>query len=238
MTRNHIPAMQRKNAGSSNEQEPIQHRSSQHPVLSLQRLIGNQATQQMLVQNGSIQRSESEEQETESSGRFSTGWERFKDKIGFGADNEKVLKEFKGSLDKAKKYCEYGSYALPDGEIKDAVKQAAEQFGGVSGNINELLEISETVGDVLAFIDAVEAVAEVDIEKNPDQAAVAFGKLFGTAGKLGEMLPEGPWTAYFQFIGKMETFFTDVMRGINPYARTTNGRGKLLYDLVHHPNRL
>jgi hypothetical protein len=221
-------SLRRKTANSAAQEEYAQPHQQNHlagiSVMELQHLVGNQRTQHIingtakasLQRTPAIQREDSEETEKPGMSTWSKLWERTKDKVGLSTDNEKVLEEFQGALEKSQKLCEYGSMLAQDDDAKERLSQAAEKFGGVAGTIETTLDITGKIGEILAFVDAVNAVADVDIEREPHKAAQAFGNLFATAGTVGQMLPDGPWTAYFEWMAEAGDFFTNMVNKIVP----------------------
>jgi hypothetical protein len=180
-------------------------------------LSGNQY-QRIMKQavTSALPREESEETEQRSMSTWSKLWERTKDTVGLDAVNNQVLAEFQNALEKSQRLCEYGAMLTQDDAAEEWLTQAAEKFSSVAGTIETTLDITGNMGEILAFVDAVDAVADVDVEREPHKAAEAFGNLFELAGKVGQVLPDGAWTAYFAWLAEAGDFFACMVNKIVP----------------------
>ncbi|MFN8375275.1 MAG: hypothetical protein U0694_20660 [Anaerolineae bacterium] len=141
-----------------------------------------------------------------------------KKKLGVTENEAQLAKDLAESLEKAKKICEKGAGIIPDEAAKTRLSQAAGMFGDVAEKLDTVVKYREYASEIVDFVDAVNRVNKVDIEKNPMEAADAFGALFASTGKLGKHM-EGPWSAYFELLEQSRHFFSNVERGLIPSER-------------------
>ncbi len=156
----------------------------------------------------------------ESKEKSGTWWQKIKQFVGAEpADEEKLLSDLNTGLKRSQKLCEMGSIFESNPEAAARLKQAGEKFGSISNVLGKGLSLRGTARDIVRFIDAIETLEGLDIQKDPEKAAMAFDKLFASAGKLGKRLPAGPWSGYFEWLANFENFFTNMRRKINPEER-------------------
>jgi hypothetical protein len=113
----------------------------------------------------------------------------------------------------------------------DGRKQLSELAGKFGGAAKQLKRATSTVdwinNKIKIFEDAselYEAVKLVNEAKTSEQAAAGFDALFGIAGKLGKRLPEGPWSAYFEFLEGFTGqggFFSNMIAKFKPENRVS-----------------
>lgn len=156
----------------------------------------------------------------ESKEKSGTWWQKIKQFVGAEpADEEKLLSDLNTGLKRSQKLCEMGSIFESNPEAATRLKQAGEKFGSIASILGKGLSIRSAARDIVHFIDAIETLEGLDIQKDPEKAAMAFGKLFASAGRLGKRLPNGPWSGYFEWLANSENFFTNMRRKINPEER-------------------
>lgn len=175
-------------------------------VIHLQQTAGNAAIQRLAADQVMIQRD---------------WWESTKEFLGLETDEEKVLSELNDGLERAKKVCEAGALVASDPAAAKRLEAAAGHFESVSSAIGTGLKIKGVARDVTRFVGAIEKLEKIPPEKmqGSEEAAKAFGQLFSSAGKLGGLLPEGPWSAYFKLLEEMSDFFVNMQRKIDPEKR-------------------
>jgi ribosomal protein S21 len=150
---------------------------------------------------------------------------------------EKTIKKFNQQLEKAQKLTElyldyYSTLEAKDDKVLKTLTKASDYVKNATELINKSFEIKEDITLALKFINAVNEVSKVDIEKDPNKAAKAFGKLFETVGKFGKFVP-GPFKYYFEFLENAGTFFEDVTRGLIPGLRENIKMQREQLDLEH-----
>lgn len=106
------------------------------------------------------------------------------------------------------------------------VQRVRARLRQLRGRLGTATDICNAMGDVNSIVQAANTLEEIgDFSQDRDkarQAAVAFGQLFVGLGGLAEHLPP-PLDGYATFLQGAETFFSDVLNGIDPMTRQ-NGR--------------
>jgi hypothetical protein len=133
--------------------------------------------------------------------------------------DQETVEEFVSNLRQASHLCRFAAQVFTHPAQRSRLRTAAERFSRVVELVSRGLELRGAAQDVTAFIDAVNALQSIDLRHDQDRAARAFGQLFAATGRLGQRLPEGPWTPYFQFLGGMEEFFTHMRAALDPSIR-------------------
>lgn len=151
--------------------------------------------------------------------KLSGWWQNIKQVVGAEPDEEKLLSDLNTGLKRSQKLCEVGSIVESNPEAAERLKQAGEKFGNIANVLGKGLGIRSAARDIVHFIDAIETLEGLDIQKDPEKAAMAFDKLLASAGRLGKRLPDGPWSGYFEWLSNFENFFTSMRRKINPEER-------------------
>jgi len=146
-------------------------------------------------------------------------WQRFKEWIGVEPDEEKLLQDLNKGLQRSQRLCEIASMVTDDPEAAKRLSSASEKLGSISKSLSKALSVRSAARDIVKFVDAVEELNRIDVGKEPEKAAAAFGKLFSSVGSLGKRLPEGPWTAYFDWLAASADFFTNMQRKLRPELR-------------------
>lgn len=92
-------------------------------------------------------------------------------------------------------------------EAKESAKELAEQLHHGSELVEsgakgfEFLVKAEKYAETLNKIwEASQHLKSLDVQQNREQAADDFGAMVSGFGKLGEALPDGPWSAYFKLM--------------------------------------
>jgi hypothetical protein len=175
---------------------------------SLQRMINNTSEPQTAIQRSTVQRG-------------ILDW--IKKKIG--NDPEGAVRSMNKNLDRASKILDGAASTVPDNpDLRKKiirVKEGVDNLKSTTSGVVKVLDARDKIRKVWAFASAIESIPD-DVASNPEQAAKAFGKVFSTAGDLGEMLPEGPWTPYFKFLQGAENFFSDMLYGLDPKKKPSN----------------
>ncbi|MCJ7625788.1 MAG: hypothetical protein MUO76_20030, partial [Anaerolineaceae bacterium] len=144
----------------------------------------------------------------------------------FGTDPEGAVREMDTWLERASKITNVASNKIQDEKIKARLEQLSGTLGGLKDNTSKVvkvLDVRAKVKKAWAFVIALQEVPD-DIAKDPKKAAKAFGKVFSAAGELGDLLPKGPWTPYFEWLKKSGNFFIDMLYGLDPSLRGTARR--------------
>ena len=136
---------------------------------------------------------------------------------------QRVAKDLTGKLKLAKELTD-AAKSVFSGNARQLewLEKASEALGEITKISETALEIKRDTRKVLRFIDAVNELSKIDVERNQMQAAKAFGKVFSTAGDLGDLLPKalrGPWSFWFDLLKKSGDFFSNVSRGTIPSER-------------------
>lgn len=139
----------------------------------------------------------------------------------FASDPQTVVSNLDSALEHAHSVVEAAASATVDPTNRRRLEQVAERLEGlqrVTGGIVTALETVDTIEKVEEFVEALNDLPS-DISSDPARAADAFGRLFASAGELGGLLPEGPWTPYFTWLSGARDFFTNMLNALDPARR-------------------
>ena len=139
----------------------------------------------------------------------------------FGSDPEGAVRDMDSWLGRASKVTNVASNKIQNAKIKARLEQLSGTFNGLKGTTSKVVKVMDArakVRKAWAFVTALQEVPD-DIAKDPKKAAKAFGKVFSSAGELGDLLPKGPWTPYFTWLKSSAYFFVDMLYGLDPSMR-------------------
>lgn len=137
------------------------------------------------------------------------------------SDPEDVVQNLDSGLEHANTVLEAAVSTTTDPQRRRQLERMQNHISGLqraTGSIVQVLETAETIGKVEDFVEALNDIPD-DITSDPERAADAFGRLFAAAGELGQLLPQGPWTMYFEFLSGMRDFFTNMRGALDPSVR-------------------
>lgn len=144
-----------------------------------------------------------------------------------GSDPKGAVSKMDSGLDKASKILDSAaSKAVGDPALRKKLlkmKAGVDNLKSVSSGVVKVLDARDKVRKVWSFSDALDDIPD-DVAANPEKAAKAFGKVFSTAGELGDLLPKGPWTPYLMFLKGFTTFFSDMRYGLVPELKPSSRR--------------
>jgi hypothetical protein len=215
-------------------------------VALLQRTAGNQQVQRMMIARYRDEELLAEEYAKDAQSSFGKAKERATrwfgdlfgkkepdqgpDKLsGVMDDSLKVAKYVDDGLKAAKGTLNLLAGDIPATENRKKLKQVAEQFGEAAEKLGKAKETVDWVNDKVAlYEDTTALVRAIQTLRKPgvssEEAAVAFDALFAAAGRLGAKLPEGPWSAYFEFLAAFESqggFFAGMIKKFMPANRVS-----------------
>lgn len=127
---------------------------------------------------------------------------------------EEALKQLNEGLERAQKVCELGSIFISDPKVVERLKQAVEILGSITKVIGTALNLVSVAKDIVEFIDAIEMLEKLDIRKDQEKAAMAFGQLFASLGKLCGRLG-GPLSGYCEWLANAKDFFLKMYPKVN-----------------------
>ncbi|MEL7123314.1 MAG: hypothetical protein AAFO07_27950 [Bacteroidota bacterium] len=92
----------------------------------------------------------------------------------------------------------------------------------MQGYTSRALQAGEVYNNLRTFRDLLEGIEDMpdNITDDPEAAADAFGRITSSLGTLGGLLPDGPWSGYFEFLSGSRDFFTNMYRQVNVDAIT------------------
>jgi hypothetical protein len=138
-----------------------------------------------------------------------------------GKDPEGAAREIDTWLERANQVTGIAANKTKNAKIKTRLEWLSSGLGGLkekTSKVVKFLDARAKVRKAWAFVTALQAVPD-DIARDPKKAAKAFGKVFSSAGELGDLLPKGPWTPYFDWLKKSGNFFVDMLYGLDPNMR-------------------
>jgi len=145
------------------------------------------------------------------------------------ADALHLAKYVDDALQASQATLEWTADAARYGDGRKQLSELAKQFGGAAKQLKRATSTIEYVDNKLKlYEDATElfeAVKAVNEARTSEQAAAGFDALFSIAGKLGKRLPEGPWSAYFEFLegfAGQGGFFSNLVPKFLPANRVSN----------------
>lgn len=191
-----------------------------HALNVLGQTVGNRSLQRMVSDPRSASLATSQQHVVQ---RGILDW--IKKKIG--SDPEGAVRSMDTNLGRASKILELAATS-PSGspELRQKlarVKDGVDNLKSTTSGVVKVLDARDKVRKVWAFASAIESIPD-DVAADPEKAAQAFGKVFSTAGELGEMLPAGPWTPYFRFLQNFGDFFSNMLYGLDPKKKPSNRR--------------
>jgi hypothetical protein len=217
-------------------------------VVMLQRTAGNHQVGRMMIARQGYRDEEllAEEYAEEAKGSFSKAKERVTRWWGdlFGEKKpdtgpEKASEVMDDSL-KVAKYVDDGLRAaqgtlnllagdIPTSENRKKLKEVAEGFGDAADKLGKAKKTVDWINDkIQLYEDTTALVRAIQVlrkkETTAEEAAVAFDALFAAAGRLGGKLPDGPWSAYFEFLAAFESqggFFANMIKKFMPANRVS-----------------
>jgi len=144
----------------------------------------------------------------------------------WSTDPEDVVRNLDSGLGHASTVLDVATSGTVDPQARGQLERLTEQVQGLQEETSGIIRILDTVDKIEKVQEFIEALNDIpdDIASNPEEAADAFGRLFAAAGELGQMLPEGPWTGYFEFLAGARNFFTDMLHILNPDYRPSTLR--------------
>ncbi len=152
-------------------------------------------------------------------------------------DSLKLAAYVDDALKAAEATLEWTADAARYGDGRKHLSEAAEKFGAASKTLKKATSTIEWVNEKIKLFEEAselyEAVRVLNSAKTSEQAAAGFDQLFGVAGKLGKHLPDGPWTAYFDFLEGFSGqggFFANMIGKFKPENRVS-GYDKETMDL-------
>jgi hypothetical protein len=139
----------------------------------------------------------------------------------FSTDPQDVIENMDSGLEHAHTVATAVAETTTDPALRRRWEQLAERLDGlksVTGGIVDVIEAAETINHIEDFVEALNDIPD-NISDDPDAAADAFGRLFASAGELGGLLPEGPWSPYFTWLAESRDFFTNMRHALDPGLR-------------------
>lgn len=179
---------------------------------------GNKAVSRLVATSktgaGSIQR------KADAQSLVEKGWEFVKETLGSDdTPAEELVSEVNDGLESCTKLLERAAVVVSDKEAAERLEKAAGAFGGISGKIGTYLKVRKRTRNIVKFLAAVEEARGVDLAKDPQKGAEVMGRLFSSAGALGEDLtPDGLGAlgAYFTLLKESEHFFSQMYEKLKP----------------------
>jgi hypothetical protein len=105
------------------------------------------------------------------------------------------------------------------GEAKDKAMELAEHAGAAAEHLEQIVkdvELAVLAENLVSLGNAAEALKSAS---DGGAAAQAADSLFSAAGRLGSLLPPGPWKAYFEFLKGFEAnhFFEHMQKALTKW---------------------
>lgn len=133
---------------------------------------------------------------------------------------------------------EWTADAARYGDGRKQLSELAEKFGGAAKQLKRATATIDWLNDKIKIYEDAselyEAVKLLNGATTSEQAAAGFDRLFAIAGKLGKRLPDGPWSAYFEFLegfAGQGGFFSNLVGKFKPENRNLSGYDKETMDL-------
>lgn len=131
----------------------------------------------------------------------------------FSSDPKDVVRNLDSGLERVSQILDAAASTTIDPQKRSQLEKLGKPIRGLLGitsKIVQVLDTAEKIEAVEKIIDALNDIPE-DISSDPEKAADAFGRLFAAAGKLGELLPPGPWSEYFTLLSNARDFFSNML---------------------------
>lgn len=148
--------------------------------------------------------------------------ERIKIWVGACAQSTE-LENLKDAAEKAQRAIQVAQgaaiFSKRNGDSAAKLGKASEAVGKVSETLGTINDVCLDIKAVGQIHEAIKVLNQDDmIQKDPDGAALAFGKLFAGFGRLANHLPP-PANAYAQILEGCGDFFYNMRQKLDPERR-------------------
>lgn len=138
-----------------------------------------------------------------------------KEKLFGDESTEKKVEKAEEAVERAQTALSAAQAVIKNPEVKERLSKGGEYLEQVAKPMGTYLKISK----IVRFAEAVKEFQKSDPSDDSEEFARAAGKLFATAGEVGGLLPEGPWSPYFQFLTNFGDFFLNMRKALDPSIR-------------------
>ncbi len=197
-------------------QQGGQRREANAALRSLQEAAGNRALSEAF--NGVIQRYPTSSNVIQR-GLLGDIVTRVRVAVGDESAITETAERLNDSLQNAQRTIRVAEGVVGDPQARRRLREARTALGRVTGPLQTALDIRSNIGRVLEAISAAQELNNIDVAQNPDQAARAFGRMFVAVGNLGDLLPSGPWSGYFELLKGAGDFFVNMRSLLDPGIR-------------------
>lgn len=132
---------------------------------------------------------------------------------------DKQLAKLHSALSASKRAIQAAAFVTEDPKLQSQMAKAAKQFGLAASTLDKGMKVVSATKAVYKLSRAAAALNNIDVRKDGEAAAKAFGALFSASGELGKLLPPGPWTPYFDFLTGFDDFFSNMRKKFDPRNR-------------------